>query len=124
MAELRRCVIEPAVAQINEHSPLAVTWEQRKTGRKITHLAFTFSTKAEAAKKLQKPAAPPAEKPQKPRKPKAEAGPQQATGYLAFVLSQLKMSESQFAAAARPGEDVKQAFERIKRERREALGVE
>lgn len=121
MAELRRCVIEPAVAQINEHSPLAVTWEQRKTGRKITHLAFTFSTKAEAAKKLQKPAAPPAEKPQKPRKPKAEAGPQQATGYLAFVLSQLKMTEAQFTAAARPGEGTKEAFERIKRERREVL---
>ncbi len=120
MAELRRCVIEPAVAQINEHSPLQVNWTQRKTGRRVTHLAFTFSPKAEAAaKKRQKPAVAAGEKPQKP---KAEtAGPQQVTGYRAFILAQLKMSAAEFSAAAKPGEDDKQAFERIKRERREAL---
>jgi len=113
MADLRRWVIEPAVAQINEHSPLAVSWTQRKTGRRITHLQFKFEPKAKAADKPK-------------RKPKAstEAGSQQATGYLAFVLAQLGMTESQFAAAAHAGEDVKQAFERIKRERREALEVE
>lgn len=110
-------VLDPAVAQINEHSPLQVNWTQRKTGRRVTHLAFTFAPK-EAAKKRQKPAAPPAEK---PRKPKESAGPQQATGYLAFVLSQLKMTEAEFNAAARPGEDHKQAFARLKRERRAAL---
>lgn len=112
--DFKRWVLEPAVAQINEHSPLQVIWTQRKTGRRVTHLAFTFAPK-EAAKKRQKPAAPPAEK---PRKPKESAGPQQATGYLAFVLSQLKMTEAEFNAAARPGEDHKQAFARLKRERR------
>lgn len=111
-------VLDPAVAQINEHSPLQVSWTQRKTGRRVTHLAFTFAPK-EAAKTRQKPAAPPTEK---PRKPKVEtAGPQAATGYLAFVLSQLKMTEAEFNAAARPGEDHKQAFARLKRERRAAL---
>lgn len=110
-------VLDPAVAQINEHSPLQVSWTQRKTGRRVTHLAFTFAPK-EAAKKRQKPAAPPAEK---PRKPKESAGPQAATGYLAFVLSQLKMTEAEFNAAARPGEDHKQAFARLKRERRAAV---
>lgn len=31
--------------QINEHSPLWVEWEQRKVGRKITHLSFRFGEK-------------------------------------------------------------------------------
>ena len=114
MADLRRWVIESAIAQINEHSPLAVVWEQRKTGRKVTHIHFKFAPKAK-----EKPATVLAEKPQKPRKPKVEtAGPQAATGYLAFVLSQLKMTEAEFDAVARPGEDYKQAFARLKRERR------
>lgn len=41
-------VLDPAVAQINEHSPLQVSWEQRKTGRKVTHLTFTFDPKKPA----------------------------------------------------------------------------
>lgn len=41
-------VLEPAITQINEHSPLAVTWEQRKTGRKVTHLIFIFNPKKPA----------------------------------------------------------------------------
>ena len=45
MAELRRCVIEPAVAQINEHSPLTLICSQRKTGRKVTHLMFDYTPK-------------------------------------------------------------------------------
>lgn len=43
--DLRRWVIEPAVQQINEHSPLQVSYSQRKTGRKVTHLTFTFGPK-------------------------------------------------------------------------------
>lgn len=45
MADLRRWVIEPAVEQINEHSPLALTWSPRKTGRKVTHLVFDYAQK-------------------------------------------------------------------------------
>ncbi|MCG5526301.1 replication initiation protein [Ectothiorhodospira haloalkaliphila] len=41
--DLRRYVIEPAVKQINAHSPIRVKWEARKTGRKVTHLAFSFT---------------------------------------------------------------------------------
>lgn len=43
--DLKVRVIEPAVHQINEHSPLTVEWSQRKTGRKVTHLTFTFKPK-------------------------------------------------------------------------------
>ncbi len=45
-ADFRRWVIEPAVKQINEHSSLKARWEPIKTGRKITHLRFTFAPKA------------------------------------------------------------------------------
>lgn len=43
--DFKRWVIEPAVAQINEHSPLWVQWDQRKTGRRVSHLVFTFGDK-------------------------------------------------------------------------------
>jgi plasmid replication initiation protein len=46
MADLRRWVIEPAVEQISKHSPLTVSWAQRRTGRKVTHLVFDFALKA------------------------------------------------------------------------------
>lgn len=39
---LRKRVIEPAVGELNEHSDFIVTWEPKKTGRKITSLRFTF----------------------------------------------------------------------------------
>lgn len=45
LADFKRWVIEPAVEQINEHSPLWVKWSQRKTGRRVSHLLFTFGEK-------------------------------------------------------------------------------
>ena len=53
LKDFKRRVIEPAVAQINEHSPLWVKWDQRKTGRRVSHLAFTFGEKDQKA--TQKP---------------------------------------------------------------------
>jgi plasmid replication initiation protein len=43
MDNLKRRVIDPAVKDINQHSNYQARWEQRKTGRKVTHLVFTFS---------------------------------------------------------------------------------
>ncbi|UYO76371.1 replication initiation protein (plasmid) [Halomonas qinghailakensis] len=57
--DFKRWVVEPAIKQVNEHSPLWVKWEQRKTGRRVTHLTFTFGEKAKAT-------------PQKARKEKAK----------------------------------------------------
>lgn len=57
--DLKRRVIEPAVEQINELSPMWVKWDQRKTGRRVSHLVFTFGEK-------------PQEKPQKRRKGKTK----------------------------------------------------
>lgn len=53
-------VLDPAVKDINEHSSLQVAWTQRKSGRTVTHLLFTF-----AEKKLATP-----EKPKRVTKPK------------------------------------------------------
>lgn len=112
MADLRRWVIEPAVAQINEHSPLAVVWEQRKTGRKVTHIHFKFAPKAK-----EKPATVLAEK---PRKPKAEtvppAGGDAVPGYAAALAKRAGLTPAQVARKARPGETWEQAATRLARE--------
>jgi len=38
-------VLEPAINQINTETNLWVHWDQKKTGRKITHLCFTYGLK-------------------------------------------------------------------------------
>lgn len=44
--DFRRWVIEPAVAQVNEHTSLVITsWKTIRTGRKTTHVKFNFRAK-------------------------------------------------------------------------------
>lgn len=43
--DFKKWVLDPSIEQINEHSPIFVSWTQRKTGRKVTHLQFTFGPK-------------------------------------------------------------------------------
>jgi plasmid replication initiation protein len=45
MFDLKKRVLDPAINDINKHSNLNVEWTQRKTGRRVTHLLFTFSEK-------------------------------------------------------------------------------
>jgi len=45
MHNLKKRVIDPAVTDINTHSNFQVSWTQRKTGRRVTHLMFEFSEK-------------------------------------------------------------------------------
>lgn len=40
-------VLEPAVTQINAETNLWVDWDQKKTGRKVTHFTFNFGLKEE-----------------------------------------------------------------------------
>ena len=47
-ADFKKRVIDTAVDQINECSPLKVTYEQKKTGRKVTHILFAFKEKTKA----------------------------------------------------------------------------
>lgn len=103
LKDLKRRVIEPAVEQINEHSPLWVKWDQRKTGRRVTHLVFTFGEKAP-------------EKPQKARKQKTRLSTgdkgQNASGARYGIPGHIIESK------ARPGESYDDAALRILDERR------
>ena len=47
-ADFKKRVIDTAIAQINEYSPLKVTYEQKKTGRKVTHIIFSFKEKSKS----------------------------------------------------------------------------
>lgn len=82
-------VLEPAVAQVNEHSPLQVAWAQRKTGRRVSHLLFTFSPK--------KPIKPPRQVSAKPAAPRKRSG----------------LSDTEIAAKALPGESWEAARARL-----------
>jgi plasmid replication initiation protein len=59
MFDFKKYVIDPAVTDINTHSNYQVTWTQRKTGRQVTHLTFTFVEKQplipEKPKRVTKP---------------------------------------------------------------------
>jgi len=46
MDNFKARVLDPAVKDINAHSNLQVSWTQRKSGRRVTHLTFYFSEKA------------------------------------------------------------------------------
>jgi plasmid replication initiation protein len=46
--DLKRRVIDPAVAQVNKHSDLDVTYTQRKRGREVVAFVFKFGLKQEA----------------------------------------------------------------------------
>jgi len=90
MDNLKRRVIDPAVKDINKHSNYAVSWEQRKTGRKVTHLTFIFAEKQAET-----------EKPKRTTKPKET-----------MILG---VTKSEIEKLARVGESYEDAAIRIKK---------
>ena len=80
--DLKRWVIEPAIEQINDHSPLQVSWTQRKAGRKITHLIFDYTAKSPVKNGMK-------------------------------LHGKTRLSESDIARNARPGESWEQARLRL-----------
>lgn len=84
--DFKRWVLDPAVEQINEHSPLSLTWSQRKTGRKVTHLVFDYAPKKQPAKAVGKAPA------------KSKAG---------------KLTKEEVGRLARPGESWEAAYARL-----------
>jgi plasmid replication initiation protein len=60
--DLKRYVIDPAVKQINTHTDLWVKYQQRKSGRNVVALIFTFGTKT-PPEAPEKPVAAPETKP-------------------------------------------------------------
>jgi len=103
--DLKRWVIKPAIEQINEHSPLWVTWDQRKTGRRVSHLVFAFGEK-------------PLKGPQKPRKRKGQARSGKEGENASGSIYGIPMAV--INANARPGESSDDAAHRILEERRNA----
>ena len=53
LGDLKRRVIEPAIAEINEHSNLWVKYGQRKSGRTVTHFQFQFGVKDQEKQRKQ-----------------------------------------------------------------------
>jgi plasmid replication initiation protein len=72
MFDLKKRVIDPAVKDINTHSNFSVQWEQRKTGRNVTHLIFTFAEK----------------KPPEPQQPQAATTPAEAKPKADIILTE------------------------------------
>jgi plasmid replication initiation protein len=52
MADFKKRVVDPAITDINTHTPYWAKYIQKKTGRKITHLVFTFGLKEAPKKKV------------------------------------------------------------------------
>lgn len=52
--DLKLKVIDPAIKDINTHSNFSVSWTQRKTGRRVTHLTFEFAEKKPVKTKVKK----------------------------------------------------------------------
>lgn len=89
MFDFKKYVINPAVKDINTHSNYQVSWEHRKTGRRVTHLTFTFAEK----------------QPLTPEKPKRAVKPKEK-----MILG---VAVSEIEKLARVGESYEQAAARI-----------
>lgn len=102
VVDLKKRVIEPAIAEINSHSNLWVEYGQRKVGRTITHFQFRFGVKG---------------KDQQAAKPKrltdaeiaVAARPGETTGQ---VINRLRGND--LSKTAKPGETLDQAQQRMK----------
>lgn len=96
MSDFKKRVIDPAIKDINQHSNLEVQWQQRKTGRRVTHLIFNFTEKL----------------PLEPEPSKTPRQPREKTIH--------DIKESEIAKHALTGESCEGAALRLKRERQTA----
>lgn len=87
--DFKKWVLDPAVEQINEHSSLQVSWSQRKTGRRVTHLVFDFG----------------------PKKPAETAG--KAPRKVTAKRKGGKLTDAEISRLARPGESWEAARTRL-----------
>ena len=94
--DLKRRVLSPAVEDVNEHSDLNVSWRQRKTGLKVTHIQLKFCPKKDVAHS--------SELSQQGKEP---AGEHIMFGYPKYLLDN----------SARPGETYEQVARRLRSKR-------
>ncbi|WP_280564228.1 replication initiation protein [Chromohalobacter sp. 48-RD10] len=108
--DFKRRVIEPAVEQINEHSPIWVKWSQRKTGRRVSHFVFMFGEKTD--KKASGIT-------DKRRKPKRTASADQGSQGALFGIPRHLIEQQ-----ARPGESYEDAALRLLQKKKRDQAVE
>ncbi|PCC20585.1 replication initiation protein [Halomonas sp. JB37] len=96
--DFKKRVLEPAINQVNELSPMWVKWSQRKTGRRVSHLLFTFGEK-------------PSEKPAKARKAKANGNAKGKNGSATGAI--YGIPRAIIEANARAGESYEDAALRL-----------
>lgn len=102
--DFKRWVIVPAVEQVNEHTSLWVKWDQRKTGRRVSHLIFTFGEKLKQGEES-------ADKQRKPKPTKKGQGGSRGAIY-GIPMSVIK-------SRAQPGETAEDVALRVLEEARE-----
>lgn len=103
--DFKKRVIQPSIEQINEQSPLWVKWDQRKTGRRVSHLVFTFGEKA----------------PKMPKKPcKGDGKDRNRENAQSDSGARYGIPMSTIKAQAQPGESYEEAALRILENRRSA----
>lgn len=105
--DFKRWVIVPAVEQVNEHTSLWVKWDQRKTGRRVSHLVFTFGEKLKQGEEEESSD----KKRRKPKSTKTTKGGAQGAIY--------GIPMSVIEAKAQPGESAEDAALRLLDEARE-----
>lgn len=89
MADFKKRVVDPAIEDINNHTQYWAKYTQQKTGKKITHLIFTFGLKEDL-------------------KPKKKAVKDKK-------ITKADLSDPKFLSKhARPGESKDQAIRRLK----------
>lgn len=81
MSDFKKRVIDAAVAQINEHSDISVTYEQHKSGKIITGFSFKFKFKKQDK---------PIDAPAKPKQPETQAPQVQVSAFAGLQLVLLK----------------------------------
>lgn len=106
--DFRRCVLEPAIQQINEHTPMMCMYTTRRTNRRITGLHFSFIFDDHAQPHTLAPLSPRLRKP----RPEKVVGDTINGVPVAIINSR-----------AYPGETYAQAADRIREEDRRA-GIE
>lgn len=101
LGNLKKRVIDPAVAEINEHSNIWVKYGQRKSGRTVTHFQFKFGLKGDNKPK------PLAHKQLTEEEINRQARPGETRAGVIARLTGTSMAEF-----AKPGETLDQALER------------
>jgi hypothetical protein len=105
--DFKKYVIDVALSQINEFSDLTASYTQRKTGRIVTHLIFTFSQKPLPKKEAKQEAA--------VAKPPKQPLPEQPDGKSPFRLAKAPISAKTQAdyLKLRTGEEIELCIERV-----------